>query len=305
MSRPCRPRARPAGARWSRGVPGAASAPLPRRGHRQHQPGIFSDIDTADESAWPLHVGGHLYHLIRDAANATLAAAQGARLFHDAPNIVRYSVEPVPGTTDGSFSTVLDILHRSFRALPVVGQPAADAPGVIAGVLSHAMERIAMGAGAAEPGSDVSVGAIFDLAASQALATKLIRPTDSITDLAWPADTLGVLRKTLNSGLVVIAPERPVTIGGAERIGWWTFDPMTGTVADELDDGRGVAMLEYIGNVLKSFFARHPYIKLGVCIALTLKTMVSMLQGLSGGSPLLFAIGLGGALMPLNTIACG
>ncbi len=267
-------------------------------------PSIFSDLDTTDQSAWPLHVTGHLYHLARDAANALVAAPQGVRLFHDAPNIVRFSVEPVAGVTDGAYATAMDILHRSFHALPVTGATAALPPSVVAGVLSHALERVAFGGAAADPSADVSVGAIFDLAAAQGCDPGH-RPDDPIGDLAWPAAAMATLGAALAAGLVVITPERPVAIGGQQRIGWWTFDPSSGAVADQLDDGRGAAMLEYIGNVVKSFLARHPYIKMGLCIALILKTLASMFQGMSGGSPLLFALGVAGALSPINTIACG
>ena len=44
---------------------------------------------------------------------------------------------------------------------------------------------------------------------------------------------------------MVVVPERPVALGGEERVGWWLVDPATGATADTMDDGRGVTMAEF------------------------------------------------------------
>jgi hypothetical protein len=53
------------------------------------------------------------------------------------------------------------------------------------------------------------------------------------------------ITEALTAGLVVVVPERPVALGGEDRVGWWLVDPATGATADQMDDGRGVTMAEF------------------------------------------------------------
>ncbi|MFN8623755.1 MAG: transglutaminase domain-containing protein [Chloroflexota bacterium] len=268
--------------------------------------------DDADGSAWPLHLAGHLYHLARDGANAAIAAAQGVRLFHDRPNVVRYTVEPA-GDDPTIFRAALDILHRGFGALPVVGVEMPAAPGILAGVLSQAVEQAMFEpAGSADAAATdatdrrvgVSVGAVLEAAATQEIPVAVVRPGDALPD-GLPAEAAATLGEAQAAGLVAIGPASPVQLAGASRIGWWLFDPATGAVTDRMDDGRGVEMVERALLAIKTFLQAHPYIKLGLCIVLLVKTLAGMLQALSGGSPLMFVVGLAGALSPINAIACG
>ncbi len=271
-------------------------------------PRVTQALEDDDESAWPLHVVGHLYHMARDGAASIVAAARGVRLFHDAPNVVRYSLENVPGATDGSFTTAMDILHRSFRTGPVVGRPAAVAPGVVAGVLSHVVERITMGVGDPRGGpveeQAVSVGAILEAAADQGIGTTVVLAGDDAAALPFSSTARATLDAALAAGWVAIGPERGVVVGGAERVGWWLFDPTTGRVIDRLDDGRGIAMVENALARYAAFLASHPYIKLGLCIALTVKALHGLLEGMSGGNPGAFALATAGAAGALRRIAC-
>ncbi|CAN0428918.1 unnamed protein product, partial [Phaeothamnion confervicola] len=45
--------------------------------------------------------------------------------------------------------------------------------------------------------------------------------------------------EALASGYVVIVPERAVTQGDAEAVGWWQIDPATGRTFDLMENGRG------------------------------------------------------------------
>ena len=240
----------------------------------------LSDVDPASDSPWTLHVGPYLYHLAHDAANATAALAHGARVFHDAPNVTRWTAEVAPGISDGSFTTVLDILHRSFDSVPVVGVAAASAPGILAGVTSHVAERLALGGvgDGSDSADDVSVGAVFDAAATQGIGTRVISQADPIDDLPYATAALRTLAASLGEGLVAIAPERPVQLLGQERVGWWLFDPATGALTDQMDDGLGVEMIERAFVQIQTFLARHKYLKLGVCVAITAYEAYEFLQ---------------------------
>jgi hypothetical protein len=270
-------------------------------------PRVADDVGEDDGSVWPLHVVGHLYHMGRDAAAATIAPTRGVRMYHDAPNVTRYVLEADPDAADGAYTASLDILARSFGTLPVVGRPAEPAPGVVAGVLSHVVERVTMGAADPtdpDPDPDISVGAILERAAAQGIATIVLAPGDDIAGLHIGAQAVATLRAALDQGVVAIGPERPVTVAGRERMGWWLFDPVTGHVTDRLDDGRGIAMVENILTRYAAFLARHPYLKLGLCIALTVKAIVGMFEGMSGGNPAKFVLAVVGYGGKLRSIAC-
>jgi hypothetical protein len=130
------------------------------------------------------------------------------------------------------------------------------------------------------------------------------RPGDDLEALGLAPLARSTLAAALADGWVAIGPERPVDIGGMQRIGWWLFDPVTGRLIDRMDDGRGIAFVENTLARYAAFLARHPYIKLGLCIALTVKALHGLLEGMSGGNPGAFALATAGAAGALRRIAC-
>jgi hypothetical protein len=191
---------------------------------------------------------------------------------------------------------VIDLLHRSFGTLPVADVEAVAPPGVVAGVLSHVVERVQSGEGGdLAPGADastLSVGAIFDAAADQGIGLRVIR--DGVPgDVAIGADAADRLGAALGSGWVAIIPERQVAIGGEERTGWWLIDPATGRTLDELDDGRGAVLPERAMVQLRILWASaRPWICLGITLydyyhfihsLLELDPNGALLGGIGGG----------------------
>ena len=265
-------------------------------------------MDPTDESPWGLHVAPHAYHLSRDCANATAGLARGIRTYHDAPNVTRYAVELPPGLSDGSFTATLDVLSRSFAGVPVVGAALDPAPGIVAGVLSHVTERLAFGAGASDgsPSEDTSVGTVMELAATQGIPVRAFAATDDVTTLPFAPDALKLLRAALGAGLVAIAPERPVDLGGSPRVGWYLFDPATGALTDQMDTGNGQTMEDYAGLLRNLWRAYGSYVKLGICVALIIKELKTLLELMSGGSAYSLAVGLGAgaALGRVHKWAC-
>jgi transglutaminase-like putative cysteine protease len=268
---------------------------------------VLEDVDPADESPWVLRIAPHAYHLSRDSANATAALARGSRLFHDAPNIVRSIVEVPSGVSDGTFTTTLDILSRSFAGVPVVGAPVDPAPGITAGVLSHVVERLALRAGDGTPTPiEVSVGAVMEVAAAQGIPVRAFVPGDDVSGLPIAPDALELLTGALNAGLVAIAPERPVKLGDAQHIGWYLFDPATGALTDQMDTGYGQTMSEYIQAARNIWLWHGHYVRLGICVALIIKELKTLLELTSGGSAwsLGVGLGLGAALGRIHHWAC-
>jgi hypothetical protein len=231
-----------------------------------------------EEGPGPYPVGGILYHLGRDSLASALAPAEGVEVFLDRPNVVAYTVtgeESQPAGTPSSFG--LDVLHRSFGVLPVQGSRVAAPPGVVAGVVGHVAERLALGDGLAgdlAPASEVvSVGRLFDLAAADGIGVRVLRGSIP-TDLGLLPDSRARLEAALASGLVAVAPASPVSMGGRERLGWWLVDPATGRTTDEMDDGTGSSATEYHAiNALVSLWSQGRYIRLGICLYHLIHTM--------------------------------
>ncbi len=223
------------------------------------------------------------YHHLRDAVAADIALDAGARTFIDSPNIVSVSVDVDPDATAadirGHVRVGLDIWLRSHGVLPLAGP--SITPGtaqVVAGVTDHVAERFALEAlvdGPAGPPSEVSVGAVFEAAATQGIPTIVLRGT--LPDaLPYGPLATGSIDAAVAAGDVVIIPAEPVQLGGAARVGWWTVDPATGATTDTMDDGTGAAMAEYETTVQTRLGQIKCYGALGATIAVELAWVVNV-----------------------------
>lgn len=189
-----------------------------------------------------------MYHVTRDVTNATLSLDRGVAVHLAAPNVTMQTYE-IAVAVDGSRTLLesLDLLHRGFGTRRVADGPADVPAGVLAGVTSHIAERLRGGAGMpadlAPRAADVSVGALFEQAAAQGIGLRVLH--GSLPAAAdYRPEATGRLAEALAEGWVAIVPERPVAIGGTERLGWWLVDPTTGATRDEMDNGRGSVMVE-------------------------------------------------------------
>ncbi len=230
---------------------------------------VVPDEDVADRA-----IISQAYHLLSTAAAMELAVPAGLRPFADAPNIVAHSLVMQP-SPDGihTVASVLDIWHRSHRVTPVTGGLAVSSPNISAGVLAHVTERVLSGEAArngADPGvaAVASVGAVFDTAAATGIPWRVLRGSGATSDMPWTDDARARLETSLARGWLAVAPERPVVIGGRERIGWWLVDPETGRTIDQLDDGRGSSTTDttiIVSRVaLRNAAAKQ---RLGICVA--------------------------------------
>jgi hypothetical protein len=115
-------------------------------------------------------------------------------------------------------------------------------PAFVAGVLPHVVERILVGDAIRDPASasTASVGAVFAEARRVGIGSRVVA-SDEVASLPFAPEALARLDAALADGAIAVVPERPVAIGGAERVGWWIIDPATGHTFDQMDDGRGTA----------------------------------------------------------------
>ena len=187
------------------------------------------------------------YHDLRDAMDAELALDAGARTFVDGPNIVSVSLGIHRAASGPEVHIGLDIWRRSHGVLPLTGTSVSVAQAeLIAGVTDQIAERFALDditgtQVALHPA--ISVGDVFDAASTQGIATLVFH--GAIPDsLPYGPGATELIRDAVAAGDVVVIPAKPVTIGGSERVGWWTIDPRTGVTTDEMDDAAGQEMIE-------------------------------------------------------------
>ena len=95
-----------------------------------------------------------------------------------------------------------------------------------------------------------------------------------------------------------------MTFGDRERVGWWLVNPVTGATIDQLDDGGGATLVEYGQRVVAAVHHAPWWVKLGLCVGLTILTMKTLLGFMSGGSSGLGGLALDGALIPIHHAAC-
>ena len=223
------------------------------------------------------------YHRLRDAVGADIALEQGARTFLDGPNIVSVSVDIDPDATAADFRDHvrfgLDIWHRSHGVLPLTGS--SSMPGteeLVAGVADHVAERFALEMLADDPAAppdEIGVGPVFEAAAAQGIPTIVLRGAVPGV-LPYSPQATESIKAAVAAGQVLVIPAEPVALGGAERIGWWAIDPVSGATSDRMDDGSGTAATEE-AHVIKTRLGQiRCYGSLGLKIGLEIAWVVNV-----------------------------
>ena len=231
------------------------------------------------------------FHLLRDGLGAMVGLPRGIRAVIDAPNVVDYviSLEPaaavsLTGAAPGEekIDLSVDLLIRSSSPSPLVGSDAVLPTRLLAGLLEHEAERLAMGdtpLGDPFPELPVeSVGAVFEAAAVQGVGTTVLRSANEVEGLPIDADIAWRLAAGLRDGWVAVVPERPVLLHGRERIGWWLVDPASGAAVDVFQDGRGSAATEEAFLYNRIAFWVRKFVCLGLAIK-EVKTLAKLITG--------------------------
>jgi hypothetical protein len=230
------------------------------------------------------------YHYTRDVL-ALVAQPGGARVLIDEPNVTAFVLRPTRVAT-GRQSAVsgLDLLHRS--AASVGGANSTPTQPLIAfGVMSHAVEQAVVETGG-DPllnlpiESTIGVGQVFAAAAEAGLKTRVLQPDAENPELPDVSDEARVRIETaLSAGYIVIVPERSVSLGGTERSGWWLVDPATGVTIDQMDNGGGTALAEYILAVTKGMACVAVFVALGFCaLFVAIQAAKTLVPGQDEGS---------------------
>ena len=178
----------------------------------------------------------------------------GYRAYRDEPNVTAFVVAKTATAEAVTETATFDILHRGSAVRPLAGASARNGthPLLADGVLAHVIERAMVEVSAVMPaelalpaGTSTGVGRVFEEAARQGIAIVVLRPGEADpARLAIGEGARARIAEALTAGFVVVVPERPVALGGQDRVGWWLVDS-TGATIDQMDDARGVTMAEF------------------------------------------------------------
>ena len=212
-----------------------------------------------------------------DAAEREALHTRGFRTVIQEPSIIMatYAVTAADGSEGATVG--IDIVNNGTTVLPL-SDTAGDLPGgLLAGVASHVAERSLLDGTLATPfGLEVpprearSVGRLFELAAEQGIAFRVHQPSAPVeVPEDASAEARELIIRALDSGLVVIAPERTIEIGGHTWLGWWLVDPVTGVVRDQFESGESTELTDF-GAVLNYIVGRAfpAYKRLGCAVAI-------------------------------------
>lgn len=191
------------------------------------------------------------WQVTRDELRSELADTTGCLPFDDAPSVVAWVVTPTP---EGPVLST-DIYHRTFGTVSLSDRAPGAAPALLAGVLGHVAERMAAGDGLPSGDLDgsfrVSVGSLFQMALDQGIPLRALMG-EIPQGLSLDAESTALIGAAVESGSIVVVPERPLDVGGSPRLGWWVIDPLTGQAVDQLDTGGGAVTEDTIVQVVDS-----------------------------------------------------
>ncbi|MEZ5669923.1 MAG: hypothetical protein R3F55_21310 [Alphaproteobacteria bacterium] len=181
--------------------------------------------------------------------------------------------------------------RRLWRGGWADADPAAGAlwaaSGVLAERLTVGVDRLllpVMGEADVPPFVPVDVAAVFEAAAAAGEAPAWLGPGDAPA-LGGSDEAVARIRTHLAEGRLVFAPPRPAMVADAALLGWWTFDPVTGAVRDEMENGRHQSGTEYQATNEPARRSTPAYRSLGRRVLCTMNRavgVISLVLGLSG-----------------------
>ena len=132
----------------------------------------------------------------------------------------------------------------------------------------------------------VDVLAVFDVAASKGNSIGFLS-SDGIVGLRASEEAKSRILVHLANDQLLLAPKQPVTLAGNPHMGWWYFDPLTGRVRDEFENGRHQELVQNevnLGTTLQSA-GRFRLLGQRICNAMLGSVGVAGLAVLLSGNP--------------------
>jgi hypothetical protein len=186
------------------------------------------------------------FAITSDSLTSRVGMADGMvlRNYFESPRLQIAELTAVADT----LSIGLDLRRDSARTLvtglrPDVAFNVQVWRGVVDGTLErYLVEFMSSSAdGKGTGGSMVSTSSLFESARAENTPAVLFVQNGTMPGSALTADTRARIKESIAAGHVLVAPQQPAVIGGAQRYAWWQIDPRSGETIAVADDGRRAA----------------------------------------------------------------
>ncbi len=182
-----------------------------------------------------------------DGETANLEGGFSVVAYSRAPRITTFSTLLSTANHLSTISYSINLLHDSLLAIASPGQNVqavlgfALARGMFDSVLESQVLPIATG------GQNLSSAAIVQQSMQQGIPLAVISASNMSTlqGLNLPADAIARITTNLQNGLLVIVPTRALTVSGSQLTAWFNFNPTTGELISESQNGEYYALSEY------------------------------------------------------------
>jgi hypothetical protein len=231
------------------------------------------------------------------ALGQTIADRSGSQArseFINRPNLIAYTYAPAK-SADGSLSTAQISADLLVQTKAGASTDRSRPFGIDAGVRAQVAEEMALdsrlltfmadlGLSPAIPASiGATVGRVFRQATADSVPIGVITEAAQLDAQSISDSASMLIRNHLDQGRVVIMPTAPVVIGGADVLGWWVYDPASGSLIDQMSDGRSAAylvtMAEFSAKLRMIYVAAAPFLANGECVAAVMSAANEILTG--------------------------
>lgn len=205
---------------------------------------IYEDTLSLEQEIGP--EAGHLLNLIF-ASSSDLIADEFARAlsvfhFYSFPRILINTFE---GTGE-NLRVYMDLRQDSLEAIPYPGQALKMGETFLygRGVMESLLEGKIIEMLTGKP--PLTTARAMEVAAEKNIPIRMISHLErgDLRNMDFPPSVLRKIEELIQSGRILIIPERSIRFDGTPRWGWWDLDPQTGAVVGVLDSGLHQAMIE-------------------------------------------------------------
>jgi large repetitive protein len=207
-------------------------------------------VEQADDAVTTLRRVNTAFAAISDALLPRLSTPdKNVVLFYpDSPRLQIVDLSEVAGKARLS----LDLRWDHVRSAVLGPHPedvfsAQSFRGVADGVLERVLiDYLTAGNAAFEPeASRLSTSLLFERMGAEGVKAVLLSREDAAFGGGMSEDARARLNQEFGQGFLVLAPERPIALGGQPRFAWWRIDPRSGEVTAVTEEGLNDAALEY------------------------------------------------------------
>jgi large repetitive protein len=249
----------------------------------------FAQDFSVSDPRGDLATVAYAHHFVRTAIEIDQASDIGFRFFPNEPNVTGYSLIPtqIEASADGRLIATIDMFHQAYGATSLDGSASTDNPGIVTGVLGHVAERAIFGELVSvmptpEGKVFLSVGRVFEEAKRNNIPLVTLQPGTTPANIDVSPRAAGLIKDALDTGFVVIVPEKGVPLDGTPYSGWWQVNPETGETFDRMETGGSQDLAEetvLLGELLEGI---HKLASLGFCVLGVFFGAVAVLDAIAG-----------------------